>query len=84
MTHVVTEPCIGCKHKLCVVVCPCDCFHEGDEMLFIDPVECIDCCACVSECPTEAIFMDCNVPEMWKEYIELNAEMAVVCPSVTG
>ena len=25
-------------------------------MLFIDPEECIDCGACVPECPVEAIF----------------------------
>ena len=37
MAYVVTEPCFGCKYTDCVVVCPCDCFHEGDQMLFIDP-----------------------------------------------
>jgi len=84
MAHVVTEPCFGCKHKLCVEVCPCDCFHEGEGMLFIDPIECIDCCACASECPTSAIFIDCNVPDQWRDYITLNAEMSVVCPSVTS
>ena len=39
MAYVVTEPCFGCKYTDCVVVCPCDCFHEGEEMLFIDPEE---------------------------------------------
>ena len=37
MPHVVTEPCFNCKYTDCVVVCPCDCFHEGQSMLFIDP-----------------------------------------------
>jgi len=36
MTHVVTEPCFGCKYTDCVVVCPVDCFHEGEQMLYIN------------------------------------------------
>jgi hypothetical protein len=39
MAYVVTEPCFGCKYTDCVVVCPCDCFREGEQMLFIDPNE---------------------------------------------
>jgi len=52
-------------------------------MLFIDPVECIDCDACVHECPTEAIFPDDAVPDKWREYIALNAEMVSQCPNIT-
>jgi ferredoxin len=37
----------------------------------------------VPECPVEAIFLDENVPEEWKEYIALNAEMAPQCPVIT-
>jgi ferredoxin len=43
-------------------------------MLYIDPVECIDCGACVPECPVEAIFPDDEVPEEWEHYLEINAE----------
>jgi len=43
-------------------------------MLYIDPLECIDCEACVPECPVEAIFAEGNVPEKWTSYIPLNAE----------
>ena len=43
MAMVVTEPCFGCKYTDCVVVCPVDCFYEGESMLFIHPDECIDC-----------------------------------------
>lgn len=82
MTHVVAEPCFNCKYTDCVVVCPCDCFHEGESMLFIDPDKCIDCECCVQECPTSAIFMDVNLPDAWKEYKALNAEMAPQCPSI--
>lgn len=83
MTHVVTEPCFNCRHTRCVLVCPCDSFREGDAMLFIDPESCIDCEACTAECPTSAIFLDDNVPVPWKDYIDLNAEMAAVCPEIT-
>lgn len=82
MTYVVTEPCFGCKYTDCVTVCPCECFHEGDKMLYIDPIECIDCGACVSECPVEAIFLDDNVPKAWQGFIALGAEMAKQCPPI--
>jgi ferredoxin len=82
MAHVVTEPCFGCKYTDCVVVCPVDCFREGEPMLFIDPEECIDCDACVPECPVEAIFYEENVPEVWKEFVALNREMAPRCPPI--
>jgi len=52
-------------------------------MLFINPEECIDCDACTSECPTEAIFQHEHVPAEWKGYIELNAEMVAVSPNIT-
>jgi ferredoxin len=42
MTFVVTDSCIRCKYMDCVEVCPVDCFHEGANMLVIDPEECID------------------------------------------
>ena len=42
MTFVVTEACIKCKYTDCVEVCPVDCFHEGPNMLVIDPDEYID------------------------------------------
>jgi ferredoxin len=83
MAYVVTEPCFGCKYTDCVVVCPCECFHEGRKMLFIDPHECIDCDACRSECPVEAIFYEENVPEKWRDFIALNAEMSGQCPPIT-
>jgi ferredoxin len=83
MAYVVTEPCRGCKYTDCVVVCPCECFHEGEDMLFIDPEHCIDCEACVAECPVQAIYHESSVPEKWRQYIELNATMARSCPSIT-
>jgi ferredoxin len=83
MTHVVCEPCVDCKYTDCVEVCPVECFYEGEKMLYIHPDECIDCEACVPECPVDAIFLDDNVPEQWQSYIELNAEMATQCEVIT-
>lgn len=73
MPYVITEPCIGVKDKSCVTVCPVDCIYEDEEMLYINPDECIDCGLCEPECPVTAIFVDTDVPAQWKEYIEINA-----------
>ena len=58
MTFVVTEACIKCKYTDCVEVCPVDCFYEGENMLVIDPDQCIDCGVCEPECPIDAIQAD--------------------------
>ena len=61
MTYIIAEACIGVKDTACVDACPVDCIHpkkgttydDGrpsfDEVsqLYIDPIECIDCGACV-------------------------------------
>ena len=74
MAHVVTEPCVGCKYTDCVVVCPVDCFYGDEQQLYIDPDDCLDCEACVPECPVEAIYLDANVPAKWSRFVHLNAE----------
>ena len=84
MTYVVAEPCIKCKYTDCVDVCPVDCFMEGENFLAIHPDECIDCGACVPECPTEAIFAEDDLPEKWAEYLELNATLAQKWPAITA
>ena len=83
MAFVVTKPCHGCKYTDCVAVCPMECFHEGEQMLYIDPDHCIDCEACVPECPVDAIFHDTAVPPQWQHYIALNAELARQHPQIT-
>jgi len=76
MAYVVTDPCIKCKYTNCAAVCPVDAFREGPNFLAIDPLECIDCDACVAECPVGAIYPDDEVPEEWVDYIELNERLA--------
>jgi NAD-dependent dihydropyrimidine dehydrogenase PreA subunit len=82
MAYVIAEPCIGTKDTACVDACPVDCIHpkkdEGkhadSDQLFIDPVECIDCGACVPVCPVSAIYAADDLPEKWQSYQGKNAE----------
>jgi ferredoxin len=74
MAHIVTAPCNDCKYTDCCVVCPVECFYQDEKMLYIDPNDCIDCEACVPECPVEAIFAEANTPAQWTSYVQLNAE----------
>mgnify|MGYP003483454924 FL=1 len=76
MTFVVTEACISCKYTDCVDVCPVDAFREGPNFLVIDPNECIDCAACVPECPVAAIYAEEDVPSDQRDFTLLNAELA--------
>jgi ferredoxin len=78
MAYVVTQPCIAERNKSCMDVCPVDCIYEGsgdlDQMVYINPDECIDCGACESACPVTAIFEESAVPDEWIDYVELNRE----------
>ncbi len=76
MAYVIAEPCIDVKDQSCVAVCPVDCIQgqESDEMLYIQPDECIDCGACAPECPVSAIFPAEEVPDIWKSFIQKNAD----------
>jgi NAD-dependent dihydropyrimidine dehydrogenase PreA subunit len=46
-------------------------------MLVINPDECINCGACETECPVEAIYEDSEVPENMKEFIAFNEQETV-------
>lgn len=81
MTYVVTDNCIRCKYMDCVEVCPVSCFYEGENMLVINPEECIDCGVCEPECPIDAIQADTGVGmEPW---VELNQHYAALWPRIT-
>ena len=83
MTFVVTESCINCKYTECVEVCPVDCFHEGPNILVIDPEECIDCAMCETECPVNAIVSEDGLPEPQLEFLTLNEQFARKWPVIT-
>jgi len=80
MPYVVIEDCIKCKYMDCVETCPVDCFHEGENMLVIDPDACIDCAACEPVCPIDAIVSD-DSPRAGR-WVEVNRKYAVVWPSI--
>jgi ferredoxin len=44
------------------------------DRLYINPDTCIDCDACLPECPVEAIYSDMSLPEEYSEWLEKNAE----------
>ena len=65
MTHVITSLCL--RDSGCVDVCPVECIVPGKPqeqypLYYIDPDTCIDCGACVPECPYAAIFPADEVP----------------------
>ena len=74
MPYVITEACKNTKDRACVDVCPVDCIYEGADQLYIHPDECIDCGACVDPCPVDAIFPEDEVPEQWRNFIQINAD----------
>ena len=53
-------------------------------MLVIKPEECIDCGACIAECPVEAIFADTDVPEDQEEWTERNEKESLDAPIAEG
>ncbi len=66
MTHIITSLCL--RDSGCVEVCPVECIVAGlpqDQypLYYIDPETCIDCGACIPECPFEAIFVEDEVPD---------------------
>ena len=82
MTFVVTEACIKCKYMDCVEVCPVDCFHEGPNMLVIDPDECIDCTLCEPECPVDAILSEDELSEDQQKFLQINTELSAKWPVI--
>ena len=81
MTYVVNENCIKCKFTDCVEVCPVDCFYEGENMLVINPEECIDCGVCEPECPVDAIISDTEDKD--GKWLKINTEFSSEWPNIT-
>jgi NAD-dependent dihydropyrimidine dehydrogenase PreA subunit len=64
MTHIITSLCL--RDGGCVTVCPVECIVPGNPQdkypyYYIDPDTCIDCGACIPECPYDAIFEEDEV-----------------------
>ena len=92
MIYVIAEPCIGVKDTACVDACPVDCigpkkdsagFGEAPQ-LYIDPVECIGCGACVPVCPVSAIMLQDDLPPKWQHFAQINADWFEAQRTVKG
>lgn len=83
MTFVVTGNCDGCRFTDCVTVCPVDCFYGDENMLYINPDECIDCGACEPECPVEAIFDEASLSEGNEKWLSINATRSKLASNVS-
>ena len=81
MTYVVNDKCVKCKLTDCVEVCPVDCFYEGENMLVINPDECIDCGVCEPECPINAIEPDTN--DGAEKLVLINKKLSEIWPVIT-
>ena len=69
MTYIITSLCL--RDAGCVDVCPVECIVPGKPAeewpwFYIDPDTCIDCGACIPECPFEAIFVEDEVPDTYE------------------
>jgi ferredoxin len=82
MTYVVTDACIRCKYMDCVESCPVDCFYEGENMLIINPDECIDCGVCEPNCPADAILPDTE--KGIDQWVQLNRKYSGEWPNITS
>ncbi len=68
MAFVIAAPCIDHQDQACIASCPVDCitFEPGvDRKAYIDPDGCIECGACVNECPQGAIYHEAELPPEW-------------------
>ena len=80
MAYVITDTCTKDMH--CVDACPVDCIHpkadapniDSVTQLYISPVECIDCGACIPVCPTNSIFVLEELPAEYAQFAQINAD----------
>jgi ferredoxin len=83
MAILVTDNCTDCRLTECVTVCPVSCFHGDTSMLYIDPGECIECCACIPVCPVHAIYDSQDLPAAKSHWIAINKERAPGLPVIS-
>jgi ferredoxin--NADP+ reductase len=86
LPHVVTQSC--CADASCVVACPVNCIHPAPgepgfaeaEMLYVDAAACVDCGACATACPADAIVPHAALTEPQLPFLALNAEYYQLFP----
>jgi NAD-dependent dihydropyrimidine dehydrogenase PreA subunit len=82
MAFVVVDACVGVKDKSCVEVCPVQCFYEGEDQLYIRAEECIDCGACDTVCPVNAIYAEADLPDDMRGAVQKAADFFRTHPDV--
>ena len=79
MSYIIIGKCMGERYGACVEVCPVEAMHYGDHdgapMMVINPDTCIDCGACLPECPIAAIVDSEDLAPDWAEYNKAAADM---------
>ena len=83
MTHIITSLCL--TDNGCIDVCPVECINPGTSAdqwptYYIDPTTCIDCGACVPECPFHAIYPEDEVPSAY----QAKGDELINQPGLTG
>jgi len=79
MAYVITGTCTTDEH--CIETCPVNCIHPTKDepdfataaQLYVNPTESSNCGACVSVCPTTAIFTPEELPAERQEFVHKNA-----------
>jgi len=82
MPHVVTGNCNGCRFTYCVPTCPVACFHGDDQRMYIDPIACVDCGACIPACPVQAISESADLSKDELMWVQINAEKSSSTPVI--
>lgn len=90
MAHVISRVCV--VDASCLPACPADAIHPGIRedghttaaMLYIDPVRCIDCGACLRACPVGAVRVDDDARPDTAIFARLNAEWYLGSEATTG
>ena len=71
-----------------MVACPVNCIHPAPgepgfgeaEMLYVDAKSCVDCGACVTACPADAIVPHTTLTASQTPFLAINAEYFEVFP----
>ena len=76
MAYVIAAPCVDHTDQSCVAVCPVDCIYGDlsvDRKLYVDPDACIECGACETACPNNAILPENRLPKEWRDWAWVDA-----------
>jgi ferredoxin len=76
MAYVIAAPCVDHSDQSCVAVCPVDCIWGDlavDRKMYVDPESCIECGACETACPNDAIVPEGRLAAPWVDFAWVDA-----------